>query len=177
MLVFWILVFVILIAVDRAWRFQNNTVVLESQFRLFKLRDDLRAAVTSGDVHPANWVFEYLDSSITRSIDALPGLHIWRVLGLMVTHRPDRVAIAARQDNLRRELAKDKNRILAQMYMRYVGEMGLFLIRRHSTFQWCAKTAIRCLNVGRYVKHFWQNVREFLTEAPETSTLLEVHRA
>ena len=110
-----------------------------------------------------NWVFEYLDSSIGKAISQLSAISFWRVLGMMFLYRGN-VRLRIALDHLDRELKKPGNAPLAQIYLRYLAELWLFLIKRH----WMLKIAVLSLF------QTWRRLEEakaLLSAAPETSTL------
>ncbi len=160
-----------MITLDRLLRFKTRTVVLKHQFRLYALRDDLRESVMNGRVTANNWVFQYLDSSIAKTITVLPTLSLWRVIVMMSLHRPNQESRRRAQEHLHQELRKPGNEPLQKTYLHYMAEFGLFLFNRHSTISTPAKSIFRAIKAGQFLKAKWRQAKEFLTEAPETSTL------
>ena len=161
------------VLLDRLFRFKTASIVLKHQFRLYALRDSLRESAMHGKVKPSNWVFQYLDSSIAKSIRVLPHLSLWRVMVMMFIHRPNKERLRVAQEHLHRELKKPENQELMKIYLHYMAEFGFFLFTRHSTISTPGRSIFRAIKAGQYLKAQWRKAKEFLTEAPETSTLPE----
>src|SRR6266700_1881085 len=68
---------------------REMVIVRQHQDRLFALRDSLREQAVRKPSIARNWVFQYLDSTIAKSISLLPKLSIWHALALMIAHRND----------------------------------------------------------------------------------------
>jgi hypothetical protein len=170
MLFYSFFVLLALIVLDRLLRFGTQNVVLRHQFRLYALRDSLRECAMKGSVNPNNWVFQYLDSSIAKTIRVMPGLSVWRVLVLMF-FRLENESLRKCQEQLQTELKKPENEPLARIHLHYMAELGFFLFERHSTISTPTKSVFRALKAGQFLKSRWRQAKEFITEAPETSTL------
>lgn len=169
-----ILVAIILVAVvlDYLSQLKRETVVLEHQFRLFALRDSLRELVLKGEVKASSWVFQYLDSSIAKSIERLPLISVWRVFGIMAFQSEDR-KLPVLIDHLERELGKPGNEALAKIHLHYLAEMGAFLVHRHKTLRFSLGTLCSLLNLQKWVRTKFRLVKQLLTASSETSTLSE----
>ncbi len=172
---FWLFAFLGLILLDRLRRIRVDTIVRQHQFDLYALRDELREAVLHGEIDPKNWVFQYLDSSIVKTISYLKNINLWRLLFVAGTYRRDRRFLVARE-HLQHELEKPSNKLLADIHDKYAYNLGCFMISRHPSlkglivFLWNLFAAIETMqNLKRELDRFI----EFLTEVPETSTLEE----
>jgi hypothetical protein len=153
-------------------RVHITTIVLTHQFELYALRDKLREAAINQEVNSRNWVFEYLDSSIAKTIDVLERITIWRIVFTPVVLRKQEKILRARM-HLQRELSKPKNKCLASIHNEYTEILGLFVVDRHSLLK---SVAIKCLQafiISKHIRKQWRKGLELQTEAPETSTLLE----
>src|SRR5690349_3085699 len=80
MVFFWIVFFFLLVRLYKAQRLSIETTVQEHQYRLYSLRDKLRQFAIDGKLDPKHWVFSYLDSSLTKTVDTLPIITVWWVL-------------------------------------------------------------------------------------------------
>src|SRR5689334_11097614 len=78
---------VMLIMLEGARRDKHGTLALEYQYRLFALRDELREHVIANPKLAKSWVFFFLDSTITKLVTLLPGLSIWKMIGLLFVYR------------------------------------------------------------------------------------------
>ena len=170
MLVFWIAVFLGLLVLEMARQQAHESVVCSHQLRLYALRDDLRERAILGKVDSSGWVFRYLDSSITRTISQMRKLTLWRILAVAIVYRRDERIGRARM-HLERELRKDTNTLLAEVYGQYIIEIMTFAIHRNLA----ARFAF--LHLPAAVMGFQRRVSsvlEYTTEVPETSTLEEL---
>lgn len=172
---FWLFALLGLIFLDRLRRMRVDTIVRQHQFTLYALRDELREAAMRGEVDPKNWVFQYLDSSIVKTISYLKNINLWRLLFVALTYRRDHRFLIARE-HLQRALDKPSNKYLADIHDKYAYTLGFFLISRHPSlkvfmwiFLWNLFAAIKTM---QYLKRKLDRP-EFLTEVPETSTLEE----
>ncbi len=172
MVFFWLFMLLAMIAFDRLIRLHIRTIVLTYQFELYALRDKLREAAMSQEINSSNWVFEYLDSSIAKTIDVLEGITIWRIFFTPVVLRKQEKFLRARM-HLQRELSKPKNKCLASIHKEYTETVGLFVIDRHPLLKSIAIKCLQAFFVGKYTRKLWRKGLELQTEAPETSTLLE----
>jgi len=173
-----IAMFILLVAfvIHRLLMIKNETLVLRHQFRFYTLRDNLRELAMTGKVQGNNWVFQYLDSSIVKSIAVLRSLSVWRVILMMLFHRRnDDGSFAACQQQLRKELAKPENEPLQKIHLHYMGELGFFLFHRHSTIGVPIRSIFRAVRAGQFLKTQWRKAEAFLTETPVTSTLPDFH--
>lgn len=117
----------------------------------------------TGRVDPRHWIFQYLDSSIAKTIDQLPGISLWQSLGVWLTYRRDsRVEAAAQQ--LNRELQKEENTFYGKVYVLYGATIITYLMDRHILFRWAMRN---------WAKRGLQAAARVQRVAPATSTLME----
>jgi hypothetical protein len=169
MLFFWAFLFIFMVRLYRLQVLNAETVIVHNQYKLYALRDKLREAAMSKRIKPSNWVFQYLDSSIAKSIDALPSMTIWRIQFSPSPYRKDQRFKNARA-HLRRELAKPSNQILAQVHLGYIDAWGNFFCDRHWLFRFLA---VKIINTRAALRRRWNRKVELQTENPKTSTLQE----
>jgi hypothetical protein len=162
---------VLLFVLDRSHSLFVTTKVFRSQCRLFEIRDHLREGVMNGEVDPAHWVFQYLDSTIVKTIDALGRLTIWRLVGVALADRDEKTLKALTL--LYDEMNKPGNEYVRRVYVMYQAVLTIHLIDRSATM----KTAIKCLlglaDLRSYVGKQFQKVARITAAASETSTLDE----
>src|SRR5881227_3473474 len=83
---------------DRLHALRISGKVIRHRYRLYEIRDSLREAAMTGRVDPHHWIFQYLDSSIAKTIGQFPGISLWQSLSVWLTYRRDsRVEDAAQQ--------------------------------------------------------------------------------
>lgn len=165
----------IVFLMDQLFKLRQTCLVEKHRFRLYALRDELRELAMRGEASPGNWVFQYLDSSISKSIDVLPSISVWRVIPIVYQNRHDR-RTSLRFDQLLRELKKRQNSPLARVYGRYLLEIGRFVSHRHDTILVVVNTVSRLLNATGWVHRGIKIIKNTLTSAPQTSTLPEFAR-
>ncbi|MDB6034877.1 MAG: hypothetical protein JWM16_5215 [Verrucomicrobiales bacterium] len=158
---------------ERLQRFHVGTVILRHKFKLYAIRDSLRDRVIEGEVKSSNWVFQYLDSSITKTISRLDDLSIWRVAGWMCWYRPDRSKFEELYNQLQKELSKPGNEVLGKVYVKYIAQVGHLIWERHASFSGSLKFVFKLLRAKDWLKARSRQIVKFLAEGPETSTLPE----
>src|SRR4051812_35012801 len=106
MLVVFIIVSLILLESVR--RGMKDVLILEYQYKIFALRDELRAYATANPAVAKGWVFMYLDSTLTKFVTVLPQMTIWKTLALTLTHKND-YRFKVHRTHLEREYKKPGN--------------------------------------------------------------------
>jgi hypothetical protein len=170
---FLVFCLVALFFLEGARRQRERVIVCRHQHRLFELRDKLRERAMENPAIARNWVFQYLDSTIARSIFLLPELSIWHALALMIAHRRDRGL-----DRLKRQLDfeydKPHNKIFKQIETELVGILGEFLVSRHILLVVVSTSALwGPVKLAGFLKRLEKRSLELVVESPETSTLSE----
>ena len=70
-------IFIIAILFSTIWTGYRRIVLRKYKYKFYALRDELRDKVISGKIKKHNWVFSYLDSSISKSIVSLKYVNLW----------------------------------------------------------------------------------------------------
>ena len=175
---FWIFLLLGLAYYDTLRKLALNTKTLKCRYLLYALRDELREQVIARKVNSQNWVFQYLDSSLAKTISALGEVTIWHAFALYRMHRNDpRVTRAIQQ--LHNELQKPQNAPLEQIYKSYQKILGNYLLRRHPiSLGIVLSNWLTYLLITEYLreevarlKAAWRRAVKMFTEVPETSTL------
>ncbi len=152
---------------------------LDARFKLFELRDELRRGIIDASVPYNRWA-KYMDTTLTKTIDALQEVNIWEAIALVLSYRNDS-SIRQAQMNLENALKKKENEKIKQIYDKYEICLFDFLLLRHSALVGSIKrtgaASIRAsVAVDRCVAYVCrkrdQAVRLF-GSVPETSTLLK----
>lgn len=73
MIFVWLSLLLFVIWIDRLCRLSRANDALETEYKLYRLRDELRESAIAGRINPRNWVYRYIDSSISKSIDVRRG--------------------------------------------------------------------------------------------------------
>lgn len=166
MIFLWLAVFTTFIWLDRLHSFGVRSDALESAFRLYRLRDELREAAANGRINPKSWVFLYLDSSISKTISILDNLTIWRAVSIRLVQGSSEKSIRAQQ-HLSRELSKTDNQALAEFYERYYTLLLSFFLVRHPTLRICTAGMIQAVKLGAAIQQRTKDAIGFLRAAPE----------
>ena len=168
MIFLWVALILALIWLDRLHRRNISTTILKNKFRLYQLRDELREDTMRGDIEPKNWVFQYLDSSITKMTTILDELTIWRAITIFL--RPDDPRLLRARQHLMRELLKPENQILQKYHAKFTLALFIFFMQRHPVLYVFLKYIF---HVAKSLHGWTSRAVDYLTEAPESSTLVE----
>ncbi len=152
---------------DRLHSLRIADKALRHQYQLYAVRDGLREAAMTGHVNARNWVFQYLDSSIAKTIDRLPEVSMWQALALWLAYRHNS-EIREADKHLRRELEKPENEIFKDAFVFYQAILISYLMDRHLVF----RLFIKGLLLRRGIQAV-QAAARVQTRAPTTSTLVE----
>lgn len=168
---------VMLVMLEGARRDARSALALEYRYKLFELRDELRSHVIRNPELARNWVFLYLDSTITKFVTLLPRLSLWHMLALLFTHRNDH-RFKVHRMHLEREYDKVQNAKFKQIEVKLMATVGQYIAKKHACltiqFELMRKISLPvvrgCIVVARRIR---KDSLEVAVEAPETSTLGE----
>jgi hypothetical protein len=168
--------FVLLLFLESARRQRREALALQYQYALFAVRDDLREQAMRDPKVAMNWVFQYLDSTIAKSISLLPALSIWQILGLFMTHRND-ASVEKLRVRLEHEYEKPQNQEFKKVEERLIDTIGEFLIGRHILALVLSVSALVLpFAVVQTIQRIRRRSLELVVESPETSTLSDFVR-
>jgi hypothetical protein len=164
--------FLLIFVLESARRRRNELLVLEYQYKFFALRDELREYAMEDPKIAQNWVFQYLDSTIARTIKVLPRISIWYVIGLWLAYRKDRRLDRA-QRHLEQEYRKAKNQKHKELEEKCVNTLASFMLSRHIILTVVSVLALVLpAACGVAIREARRRSLELVVESPETSTLL-----
>jgi hypothetical protein len=168
-----------LILLESVRRGLKDALVLEYQYKMFALRDELRAYAIENPTVAKGWVFMYLDSTLTKFVTVLPQITIWKTLALMLTHKDD-YRFKIHRNHLEREYQKPINAKFKQIEVKLMATTSQFIVRRHSglrlSFEALRKLSISVVAIRSALAWVTEQRKASLVvvvEAPETSTLGE----
>jgi hypothetical protein len=168
-----------LILLESVRRGSKDVLVMEYQYKLFALRDELRAYAIDNPALAKGWVFMYLDSTLTKFVTVLPHVTIWKTLALMLTHRDD-YRFKVHRNHLDKEYNKPQNARFKQLELKLMATIGQFLQKRHQglcvSFVLLQKLSVTVVMMRGWIVWMRQIRKDQLAvvvEAPETSTLGE----
>src|SRR5271156_2295121 len=166
-----VIAFVLLLFLELARRQRREMLTLQYQYALFAIRDGLREQAMGDPKVAKNWVFQYLDSTIAKSISLLPSLSIWQIFGLYMTHRSDDSAERLRA-KLEFEYKKPQSQQFKIVEEKLIETMGEFLIGRHILALVLSVSALVLpLALVEGIQRIRRRSLELVVESPETSTL------
>ena len=170
---------VMLILLEGARREGRSALALEYRYKLFALRDTLRAYVLANPDLAKSWVFAYLDSTITKLVSQLPGLSLWGMFALVVTYKKDPEFLVHRR-HLEREYEKQKNHKFKHVEVELMATVGHYLASKHTgarvafeTLRGCGRSIELMRKIAAEVNKTRKESLAVAVEAPETSTLRE----
>jgi hypothetical protein len=168
-----VIAFVLLLFLESARRRHRETLALRYQYALFAIRDDLRELAMGDPKAARNWVFQYLDSTIAKSISLLPALSIWQLLGLYMTHRNDG-SVDKLRAKLEFEYKKPQNHQFKVVEEKLMATIGDFLLDRHILALFLSVSALVLpLALVQTIQKIRRRSLELVVESPETSTLAD----
>ena len=110
-----------------------ETLQQDYRYRLFALRDHLRESAIDGKLDKDSWVFDYLDTSITKTINLLPRLTVW-VFALVFNRNRDKPDFKKVKEILIEELRKPENRNMKLIHKGFIVTLDSYLKERHKFF-------------------------------------------
>lgn len=165
------IVFILLLFLESARRQHREALALKYQYALFAIRDDLREHAMKDPSIARNWVFQYLDSTIAKSLSLLPALSIWQLLGLFMTHRNDE-SIEKLRAKLEFEYEKPQNHQFKEVEDRLMKTIAEYLIDRHILALVLSVSALVLpFALVQTIQKIQRRSLELVVESPETSTL------
>jgi hypothetical protein len=99
---------------------------LEYKYKFYKLRDRLRMLALEGKVNPNDWAFQYLDSSICRTVANLKDISFFSAIYYSKQHKDDEARQSFRS-NLAGSL--NKNKELAKIHQEYGALIMMYIIK------------------------------------------------
>ncbi len=167
--------FVLLLLFEAIRRHRSKVLVLEYQYQLFALRDELRK--NAGEMPGAvkSWLFQYQDSTITKSITLLPGLSLWHIFGLVAAYKDDeRIDRLGKQ--LQIEFSKPANQKYKEIEDRLTETIAQFLVSRHFVLFAVSVLSATTLYLGlvtipNALREAKNRSLQLVVVSPETSTL------
>jgi len=166
-----VVAFLLLLFLESVRRERNEILVLQYKYRFFAIRDELRQYAIDNPEVAQNWVFQYLDSTIAKTIKALPRINIWYLLGLWLTHRKDSRIERARRA-LEREYIKTKNQKHKEIEEKCMNVLADFMLSRHRLLLVVSVSAmILPAAITTVIREIKKRSLELVVESPETSTL------
>lgn len=150
---------------------------LDIKFQLFALRDELRNAAIAGEV-PYNNLFDYMDTTLTRTIESLDDVNPWYAVGYLWHHKNDPTFRQA-QGKLKEAFRRSENKNIADVYNKYIQELFQFLKRRHPLSLPVAAIVFAMLypetksTLHDSIEQEEQNLAPVFSITPQTSTFWE----
>lgn len=167
MLIIFITILSLLFLLERAFKTRTETKVLKYSNCLYALRDELRERVIQGDINKNDWVFDYLDSSITKTITQLSKISFYTLLIIYLIRNRDPYFNKA-QKHLERALKKPGKAPIKNIHDRYVKILDNYILDKHLI----SLTSLP-FSIWLTTKGIYKNLTKQATEYPEFSTLYD----
>lgn len=161
-----------LVLLDRSLRLGRlDSLQTETRHALFELRDRLRSDAIAGRIQDDRW-FDFLDTTITRTIADLKRRTVWQLGVLILVHRDDR-EIQQAYEQLCGTIEQPGNEVVHDRFLAFVETMNGFLYQRHRSALGTIAAASRLADsVQRRNASLKEAASRMLVSSPETSTLL-----
>jgi hypothetical protein len=101
---------------------------LDLRFGLFEIRDVLRDAAINEEISYSKW-FDYMDTTLTRTLDSVEAVNPWMAVGYTLIHRND-PAVKDGLQELKEVLRRPENRKIARVYAMYTECISKYLKAR-----------------------------------------------
>ncbi|MCJ7633352.1 hypothetical protein MUP77_13315 [Candidatus Bathyarchaeota archaeon] len=170
MLIIILATFVLLFLLDSALKMETKTIEVLYRFRLYALRDKLREEAMQRVIDPADWVFDFLDSSIAKSISIISQFSLYKLLVVYFVHKNDPRFESARK-HLEVELNKPEKLPLKQIRDEFASIMADYLLDKHRELKPLLSLAHMSVYLWTRLKGMWDKVAEQVPAYPETSTI------
>jgi len=168
-----ILIALSLVGIEAIRHERRASVIADYRYRLFEMRDRLRAVATRDCATQRSWLFAYLDSTTAKAISRLPMLSVWRLLALALVYENDK-SYQILTANLERELAKPQFRELKEYEHELTSTLLGFLVERHKTFDLTIELVDRAISPAQEaVAKYRKRSLDAAIKSPEMSTLPE----
>lgn len=168
-----VITFLLAAVLETARRQKRRLLVQEYRYRLFTLRDELRDLAISEPDISKSWVFQYLDSTISKWVTLIPQLSVWFVLGVYLTHKNDK-GLGKLRKNLNAEYGRARNRQLKKKEEELTAILSQYLMSRHVLMLVTSFVVVALpLTLAAQIKKWKKQSVKLIVEAPESSTLLE----
>lgn len=132
MIAFWGSLLFMVAMLDRATRIGRiDLLILRARRELYSLRNQLRWEGINSQVNMNSWVFDYLDTSLTRTAHSLPAFTVYAHLGNMIASRSEKTDRQQSYALLRKELARPENKRYRHLQEDYEYCLEHFLSERH----------------------------------------------
>lgn len=154
----------------KAYRERLEIKVLKFKYRLYSIRDELRELTMNGLVNKDDWVFDYLDSSIAKTISFLEEFSIYKLLILyMIYHNNE--SLATTKEMLIKEFEKPAKEHLFEVYKKYCRTLSEYTYDKHTEIRILMNLLFYSFQIKDFCTKNWDKLNEGATEYPETSTL------
>lgn len=166
---------VLLVLLDRTVRGGRVRLAeLDLRFGLFEIRDVLRDAAINEEISYSKW-FDYMDTTLTRTLDTVEAVNPWMAAGYAFTHRND-PNVQEGLKELQEALRRPENRKIARVHAMYTECVVKFLKRRFPVSWPLAAITFALLTKNQRCDSVQQEERELapvFSVSPATSTFSE----
>ena len=142
----------------------------EYSYKYYKLRDKLRRLAIEGKVDKNDWGFDYLDLSLSKTVNKIGSINLFVSVFLTLKHRKDEKYI-----QFCRNVAKKmkENELFNEIFVEYGKLSSQYVIGRHFwlrfIFRLTLSTTIGSMKVYQKFKQFLDKSSINVRTLPETS--------
>lgn len=148
-------------------------ITCEYRYKLFQLRDKLRQHAIDGKVNPHKSSFNYLDTTISKTVSELEYTNLYTIILLNIYHKNDLKSSQSARTQLQKEI--NNNSGLKEIEEIYISLIKDYLIKRHFVIRISLLMGIfsLLLTLGfiRKIKKFFKRTIDGVLYYPETSTI------
>jgi len=152
------------------WRARNlyyRRLTLEYRFKLYKLRDKLRWLAINEKIDKNNWVFDYMDTSISKTISIMDNMNLVFLLVIAIKNRNRKELV---EFNKSVNVVVDKNKYLSEIFFEY-GNLNIeFLMKKHYWITLIIGSIGASVGAFNWAKNKFEFSALSIRVYPETST-------
>lgn len=150
----------------------RRTTDIEFRMNLYRLRDKLRAHVISGEIKEDDWFFDFMDTSICKSIEKVTSMNLFSIVLLQLTNKNnENIARFSKQvDN-----KITHNQAARDIHIEYGNILVKHIFQKHYILRFVFKLLRRIFLSVKVIQDNYYNISEDVRQVaiyPQTTTML-----
>lgn len=159
-------------------RYRNDYLNLKYRFKFYALRDKLREQVIKEKINKNTWTFEYIDCTLSKIVNDLSNMSIYKIVLLNKIHKRDNRFISFKR-HLTVALAKDNEiRLIyeefGKLILMYFFDRHLSVILFSNTIYGLAKTTVKTFKITAKLT---SKLKEYILNAPTLPEIADYNYA